>query len=312
MLFALAVIVVVATVAAEIALPGRAVYHYGWFNVLLTAVAVIAFVAARKSFRAARTAAARWALVAILFGTAIAAFAGVANGLLAPDNQTVIGAPGERVRVESLGVLSFPLASADARQSVVTLQRRHGSISIGERRRETGNFIVRTFQRNVASIEARDARGNRLTITQPSGSAFLSPVLLMQHRQTIAGMDLPYDSFNVPAARRVVKAVSFSPEQTSLISHGTAPMGDTAVLFAVDDENERPLRDAIGLSVGGRPVKLGGLWLRATVGSYPAVDVVAAPNFAATLLGEAFAIGGLLVLAVRRELLPRDHRPHVA
>ena len=179
-------------------------------------------------------------------------FAGVASGLLAPDNQTVVGAPGQRVRVESLGTIAFPIATGNAEiVTSVTVERPfHGALEVGERSRFAGNFILHTQLRSVVYVEARDLRENRLTITQPEGTAFLSPVLLMQHHQTIAGMDLPFDSFNVPAARRVVKAVMFTPAQAAMLLHGGARLGEPAVLFAVDDENERPLPHGIATECG--------------------------------------------------------------
>ena len=114
----------------------------------------------------------------------------------------------------------------------------------------------------------------------------------MQHQQTIAGMDLPFDSFTVPAARRVVKAVMFTQGQAAMLLHGAASPGETAVLFAVDDQNDRPLPHAIALSAGGRPVRAGGLVLGGSVTSYPAVDVVAIPNIAVTALGVLLLVAG--------------------
>ncbi len=302
-----------AAAAIEIVLPGRAVYHAGWFNVALSALVVMTFVTARKELVRSREPRALWATIALATGAAIAGFATVANGLLAPDDQTVVGAPGQRVVVQSLGTLAFPLASVGGSAALVTLEGpRHRRLEIGERRRDVGNFIVRAVERDVAYVEASDLRGNRLTITQPSGSVFLSPVLLMQHRQTIAGMDLPYDSFNVPAARRVIKAVLFTPAQAATLSHGVVPGGDAAVLFAVDDEKEKPLRNAIALSVGGRTVRAGGLSLRGAIARYPAVEVAAAPNAVATGAAVLIVFGGLLALISRPALLTRDDRANVA
>ncbi len=304
----MAALVIVGAVALEILLPGQAVYHAGWYNVALGAVVAVALIAGRRLFRRATSSRARIAVAAVALGAAIAGFAGIASGLLAPDNQTVIGAPGARVAVQSLGVLAFPLTSTDARTSgSVTLVRPLGGpIAIGERARDAGNFILRTISRSVAYVEARDLRGNRLTITQPEGAAFLSPVLLLEHRQTIAGIDLPYDSFNVPAARRVVKAVMFTPAQAAMLLHGGANSGEAAVLFAVDDENERPLPHAIALSAGGRAARAGGLSLRAVVAAYPAVEVVAAPNLFATVFGTLLMIGGVV------GLLTGDDRANVS
>lgn len=289
---------VAAAVVAELVLPGRLVYHAGWYNVALAAFVVVAFAAARECYRRAQTARGRIAALAVVAGSAIAGFAGVTSGLFAPDNATYVGAPGQRVRVESLGTLVFPLASADnSEPGVVTLERPlRSTLSVGERRRDTGSFIVRTVERSVVYVEARDLRGNRLTVTQPSGSAFLSPVLLMQHRQTIAGLDVPFDSFSVPAMRRIVKAIAFTPAQAAMMLHGGAMPGESAVLFAVDDDKDRPLSNAIALSAGGRAVRTGGLLLRGSAASYPAVEVVAAPNLLAVIFGLLLLLGGALAL----------------
>jgi len=296
------IVLIVAALAAivlagvQLALPGQAVYHAGWYNVLLAALAIVTLAAARRWTRSARSARRKIAAAVVAAGAAIAGFAGVASGLLAPDNQTYVGAPGQRIRVESLGALLFPLAADSTATDAVTLERPlHAAVSIGERGRYAGNFVLRTQPRSVVYVEARDLRGNRLTVTQPSGTAFLSPVLMMQHRQTIAGLDLPYDSFNVPAARRIVKAVMFTPAQAAMFAHG-AGIGASAVLFAVDDDRERPLPHAIALSVAGEEVRAGGLRLRGVVASYPAAEVVAAPNLPATALGVLLVLGGLVAL----------------
>ena len=304
---------IVVAVAIELVVSGRPLYHAGWYNVGLAALVAVTLVNGRKRFRRTSSPRARWGIVAGCVGAAVLGLAGIASGLLAPDNQTVVGAPGERVRVESVGTLSFPLATLGAQAGAVTLQRRVGGrIEIGERPRNAGNFILRAVERDVAYVEARDLRGNRLTITQPSGSVFLSPVLLMQHRQTIAGMNLPYDSFNVPAVRRVVKAVLFTPDQAAMFARSALPRGRAAVLLAVDDENERPLPNAIVLSAGDRAVTAGGLSLRAAVARYPAVEVVAAPNSLATVLGTLLVLGGLLSLISRPTLLAGDDRSDVS
>lgn len=305
--------VVVAAVAVQLVLPGQSVYHAGWYNVALCGLVIVSLIAGRRELRRVKAPRARWATIGILFGTAIVGFAGVLSGLFAPDNQTFVGAPGERIHVESLGTLSFPLASIGAGATSVSLERPlHGKVEVGERRSDAGSFILRAVQRNVAWVEARDPRGSRLTVTQPAGAAFLSPVLLMEHRQTIAGMELPFDSFNVPAARRVVKAVLFTPAQAAALAHGLGSSGDAAVLLAVDDEKERPLPNAIALSTGGKAVTVGGLSLRAVVTQYPAVEVVAAPNLVATVLGGLLVVGGILALVIRPVLLTGDDRSNVS
>ncbi|HEX3670797.1 MAG TPA: hypothetical protein VHT92_03735 [Candidatus Cybelea sp.] len=289
---------VAAAVVAELVLPGRLVYHAGWYNVTLAALVVVTFAAGRGCYRRAQTARGRIAALAVVAGTAFAGFAGVTSGLFAPDNSTYAGVPGQRVRVESLGTLVFPLASADDSElGSVSLERPpRSTLALGDRRRDIGGFIVRTVERGVVYVEARDLRGNRLTVTQPSGSVFLSPVLLMQHRQTIAGLDVPFDSFNVPAMRRIVKAIAFTPAQAAMMLHGGAMPGESAVLFAVDDDKDRPLRNAIALSAGGRAVRIGGLVLRGSAASYPAVEVVAAPNLLVVIFGLLLVLGGAVAL----------------
>ncbi len=122
--FCTAALTVAAAVIVEIALAGQPVYHAGWYNVVLGALVVVAIVAARRQFLRAPGVRERFAILAIAAGAGIAGLAGVASGLFAPDNQTFIGAPGQRISVEALGVLTFPLASTDAPASgSVTLER---------------------------------------------------------------------------------------------------------------------------------------------------------------------------------------------
>lgn len=294
--FVAASLIIGVAVCAELLVPGVPLYHTGWYNVALAALIVVAIAGARRVFADATSRRARLATLAALLGAIAVGLAGVTNGLFAPDNRNVVGAPGQRVSVESLGTLSFPLVSQDG-PATVTLERAlFGPMQIGSRRRDAGSFMVRTLPRDVVSVEVRDLRGNRLTVTQPQGSAFLSPVLLMQQRQTIAGLDVPFDSFNVPAARRVVKAILFNPQQAAAFVHDTSLAGGGAVLFAVDDESDRPLPRGIALSAGGREVQAANLSLRGTIVSYPQVEVVSSPNLAAVLLGALFIVGGLVAL----------------
>lgn len=303
-------LVVVAAVIIELVLPGKTVYHAGWYNVSLAALAIVAILTGRRHLRGKADANLRLPAVVLVTGAAIAGLAGVANGLLAPDDQTFIGAPGQRLRVESLGTLVFPLASAEtAAAGAVTLERPlHGAVAIGDAPYYAGNFVLRATPRDVVYVEARDPRGNRLTVTQPSGSVFLSPILVMEHRQTIAGMDLPFDTFSVPAAQRVVKAVMFTAAQAAMLLRGGAALGEPAVLFAVDDENQRPLANAIALSAGGRPARAGGLMLRGQVMSYPAVEVAATPNVIATAFGALLVLAGVIAAIVTSSSRRSPHR----
>lgn len=273
--------IVVAAAIVESILPGQSVFHSGWFNVALLALIVIAATSRLKG---------RSASWAVLLGCVIAGAAAIGYGLFAPDDRTVGGAPGQRVAVEGLGTLTFPIADVGASMPQVALARSRGHVA-SARLRET--------PRTVVAVAAYDARGNHLTITQPQGAVFLSPVLMMQHEQTISGVRLPFDSFSVPAAGRVVKAILFSPAEAAVMLHGIAP-GEGAVLFAVDDENDRPLPHGIVLGPDGQTVRAGGLTLRATLQSYPAVTVSFTPNVVAVGAGALSFLAGLLALVLTR------------
>jgi hypothetical protein len=288
LLFVSSAVVIVAVV--EIVLPGKTVYHAGWLN-----LAIAALIAIASSSRPRRRAA--WA---VLSGCIVAGIAAVAFGLFAPDDRDITGAPGQRVAVEGLGTLVFPIVDAGYSMPDVALVRsRRRTVLLGARGLNVGDAIVRETPRSVVGVEAFDPRGNHLTITQPQGAVFLSPVLTMQHTQAISGLNLPFDSFNVPAAGRVVKAILFSPAEAAVMLHGVAP-GHGAVLFAVDDENDRPLPHAIVLGPDGETVRAGGLTLRATIQQYPAVTVVPVPNLFAVCAGVLLAAGGVAALALLR------------
>jgi hypothetical protein len=281
-------IVLAAAAWAEIAFPGRDFYHVGWFNVALAAVAVIAISAARRSF--SREGAARAAVAAIAAGAVTMGFAAVANGLFAPDDRNVVGAPGQRVHDDDLGgTLVFPLTQPED-SGVQRVAFLGGPLT---------TFVLHDVARDVVYVEARDAHGNHLTVTQPTGAVFLSPVLLMQQHQEISGLDLPYDSFAVPAAHRIVKAVLFTPAQAAML-RGMEGLAVPAVLFAVDDDNDRPLPHAIALCVGGQSVGVGGLWLHAAVLQYPAVEIAAIPSIAAVGVGTALMLGGFVAMFAAR------------
>jgi hypothetical protein len=272
-LSAYAAIAIVLTAVAwiEIALPGRSLYHVGWFNVALAALVVICVAGLRKRS------------LAPALGAAIVACAAIANGLFAPDDNIVVGAPGQSVRVNDLGgTLSFPLVQPGA-----TARRPQFAGPL------LTTFVLRPVERSVVYVEASDSRGNHLTVTQPAGVAFLSPVLLMQQQQQIAGLQLPFDSFAVPAAHRIVKAVLFTPQQAAMM-RGMEGLSSPAVLFAVDDDSDRPLPHAIALCPDGQSVSVGGLSLHAAVLQYPAVNVLAVPSLVAVGLGTLLVLGGII------------------
>jgi hypothetical protein len=278
----------------EIFFPGNDLYHYGWFNVLLAALILVAVLPLPKTLRAMNSPRARAGAAAAVAGCVIAGFATIASGLLGPDTQVLVAAPGASVRVDELGgSLVFPIASSSgALQSDVLLARgAHPQPVHG--RQYAGPFLLQLVPRSVVSVDVTDQRGGHLTITQPAGNAFLSPVLLMQAQQTIAGMTVPYDSFAVPAAHRVVKAVLFSADQSArLASIGAAV---PAVLFDVENENEAEVKNGIGVARNGARVALGGIALQPHVFEYPAVRIVSVPDFRIVALAVVLAVAGAVL-----------------
>ena len=269
---------------AQDVLPGRPLYHAGWFNVMVAGIAIYAVLQLRRT---AKSDPARPGLAVAVFGTAVVAFAGVAAGLLGPDSQTVVGAPGASVRVPNLPyALDFPLVTEGAPAAV-------------PRRRYSANFILDGVGRSVVFVSALDPHGNHLTITQPSGTAFLSPVLLMQSNTSIAGMTVPFDTFAVPAARRSVKAVLFTKQQAGQLRTRLTLPGQAAVLFAVSGPNDRIVPGGISIVTDGGQKSIGGLTLRARVIEYPAYEVSSAPNGVALLAGLAILASGIVLLRRR-------------
>jgi hypothetical protein len=241
--------------------------HAGWFNAGLATLAIWGMWRQRRA-------------PFIVFGIGAIAFAIVACGLLAPDPRTVVGAPGTSVHVDEIGgALVFPPAGA-------------GNAVRGTR--ITLDAVLRNVPRTVVAIEATDLRGAHLTITQPTGSAFLSPVLLMQGTQAIAGIDVPFDSFAVPPAHRIVKAVLLTGAQAAAIPR-VAAAGGSAVIFDLEDDTGASIPHGIGVAANGERIVIDGLGLRPAIFSYGAVSVTAIPNLAVVALGVlSLLAGGLL------------------
>jgi hypothetical protein len=286
--------VLVACALVELFVPGNDLYHYGWFNVLLAALVVVALLPLPKTLRSMRSQRSRVGFAVAITGCVIAGFATIASGLLGPDSQVLVAAPGATIRVDELGgSLVFPIASpTSATQSEVLLVRGGREQPIGGRR-YVGPFLLQSVPRSVVAVNVSDARGAHLTVTQPTGNTFLSPVLLMQNEQSIAGMTVPYDSFAVPAAHRVVKTVLFSADQAArLPSLGAA---SPAVLFDVENDNEVGVKNGIGVVRDGARVSLGGIELQPNVFTYPAVRVVSVPDWRIVLLSIVLVVVGAIL-----------------
>jgi hypothetical protein len=288
MLLFVAIAAIAVGVVVQILVPGRPLYHYGWYNVALAAILVIVIMQARRLVRNRQRN--LWPAILVAFGSGVLALAGIANGLLAPDDATILGVPGASVRVDDLrGSLVFPLAeSADGQ--VVRVER-GGVTEIPPRGvRFSGANELWQVPRNVVAVEAADPYGAHLTITQPTGT-FLSPVLMMPSIENVGNMQLPADTFAVPAAHRIVKVWLFDTRHAKLLRRIDA-RGGPAVLFAVDDETDRPLPHNVALALDGQAITLAGLRLRPLVEQYPAIAITPVPMPAITLLGLLLILAG--------------------
>lgn len=229
-------------------------------------------------------------------GTLLIGAAGLAAGLLGPDTQEYLGAPGSAVAVPELGVLRFPLGDARSQVTTVIVSRRgKRSIDVPVRGQAyAGAFILRQRLRPVVQVDVFDERGNHLTVTQPSNPAFLSPVLLFAQKAHVAGKLLPVDSFVLPAKRIAVKAVLLDADQLGAMQQSLSNGRRPAVLFAVQSEGGTLLRNGMKIVVSGSTRTISGLRIRTLVLAYPAVEVASAPHPGLLIPGLMLFAGGLI------------------
>jgi hypothetical protein len=293
--FALAAIAL--TLAQEL-YPAQTWYH-DWQYIAFLAVAVVAL--ASYAWQARNGAGRRLALA--LIGAAAVAVAGLLSGLIGPDTVTVIGTPGTVSPIPDLGVAAFfnPVDPAGLARggTTITLRRRDGAaVDVGARPVPLGLAVVFAQPRPAAYVVARDARGNRLTVTQPANASFLSPVLLFRQSQSIHDRTLPFDTVAVPAEHRVARVLYFSPADLAAFGRTPAAGADQpAAVLSVADDGGAP--QGIALAAPGQEADVGGLRLTITLGTYPVLVVASAPQPYALL-------GGLLlfVFAGGWSLLP--------
>jgi peptide/nickel transport system substrate-binding protein len=250
-----------------------------------------------------------------MIGALVLIAAGLASGLLGPDTETIARAPGTVAPLpEAQAAAFFPnvdaaaIASGDAR---LELRKRDGSrLELPARGiRFAGTLALEAQPRFAAYIEARDSLGRHLTITQPTNSAFLSPVLTFPGTVKIAGKDLPSDAFALPSLHRQVRAFYFTKEAMAAMpaAHGTN--GREALLFAVDDDTGRPVPGGIGFAPSGQEVTIAGVRLKATIGTYPQLVLSAVPATLALWLGGLTFVGGLMYAFVPLARPPRSLAP---
>jgi hypothetical protein len=243
------------------------------------------------------------------------AVAGLASGLLGPDTATVIGTPGTVVPVPALGSAAF-FGAADAAsiargdESIVLRSRGSAPLDASGGHRLVGESVVGPERRVAAFVEVWDARGAHLTITQPTGTAFLSPVLLFRERQRIGAFDVPFDSFATPGRARAFRALYFTPKDLASFKHAVADTSKPALIVTAADEHGTPL--GIVLAPSGSVVTIAGVRLRATLGTYPALSIASVPPLWALAGGSALFALGLVAAALdpRRNAAPTPAAAH--
>ena len=279
-----------AAVLAELALPTAPFVHATWWILAIAAVVLLGSIRVLRSLRTIPTRRRTTAAVLMLAAMLVVGAAGFSNSLFAPDPRSIVAVPGAQVALPELGgTLVFPdLDRVDGR---VVLARGASTTPISCRRGlYVGATLLRCHERTVVAVAADTLAGAHLTVTQPTGSTFLSPVLLMQHTQEIAGFDLPFDSFAVPAMHRVVKVVLFTAAQAKLLRGGSE---HRSVLFAVDDSLGRSLNDSLGLAANGARKRVADLLLQPRIHRFPAIVVLAVPSLPTLGLALLLALAAL-------------------
>lgn len=299
---------VVALVAAQDVYPMWKFVHTEPYAVAL-AVAICVLVAyALRASKGRDGDAGRW-LVLTAAGGLLVAVTGLASGLLGPDTQTLVRAPGSVAPLGDIGVAAFfPIADAGgiARgDATIELRRRRGGrIPVRDGGRRLVGTAVLAAQRHLAAyVEAFDANGRHLTITQPTNAAFLSPVLQFPQTIAISGQTLPSDGFATPAVHRQITAVYISAKSGEAMN-ASRLANQEVVLFSVRDDRGHQLPAGIGVVPSGSEAQIGDIRLRATIGSYPELIVGSAPHPLALAIG-----GACIVLGLAFGFIPRLRGP---
>jgi len=298
-------LVAIAIVLAQDVAPGAAFYH-SWQYALALALGLALMTGySVGAWRGGDGPIGRRVVLA-LAGAIVVDLAGLASGLLGPDTATIAGTPGTVAPIPALGAAAFFAATdADALArgagSVVLRRRGRPAIELGAgTRRLLGDSVITLSPRPAVYVEAWDARGAHLTVTQPTGTAFLSPVLQFGTRQRITdALTVPVDAFSTPAQHRTFRALYFSPRDLAAFPHRIGDPNRPAVILTAADDAGRPL--GITLSQGGR-VALGGVTLQVTLGTYPVLAIASAPDPVALALGLGVFVLGLVWLAALARL----------
>jgi hypothetical protein len=274
--------------------PGLDLYHTWQYAAAMT-IAIILIVAYAWGARSGSDGRAGQWIALGLAGALTVAVGGLLSGLIGPDTITVNGSPGSVTPVPDLAAAAF-FSPADpqtiARGDATVSLRRKGADAIAVPaggRVFLGTSVVYLTSRPAAYIVAHDARGNRLTVTQPTNPTFLSPVLLFPQSQPLKDKSYPLDTFATPGIHRIARALFFSADDAQTFNH--LGSRQPALVLSVDDDNGK----SVGLSIvpSGRDVAVGDLHVAATLGTFPQLVVASAPHPAALIIGLLVFIGGV-------------------
>jgi len=298
-LVVLALVAIGATLAQDVA-PGLDAYHSWQYATGLGFAALLLLAALWRALRSGRLGGRRFAFA--LAGALTVSIGGLASGLLGPDTITVRGTPGTVTPVPDLGVAAFfgqtDAAGIAAGTAAITLRSRSAApVDIEPGHPIYGSMSVEYLvPAPAAFIDAHDSHGNHLTITQPQGAAFLSPILLFPADQPIHGTTFPIDTFAVPAFARIVRTLYFSPAAEKQFPH--ANFKGPVVLFSMTGDDGA--QAGISIAESQKPVVVGGITLEATIGTYPRLAVASAPPLAASSIGIAAFLAALGALSMAR------------
>ena len=299
-----------AIVLAQIVVPGEALYHTWQYALALAVLGYLVISYAAPALRGADGTIGKWLGVAML-GVVIVIADGMASGLLGPDTERIVRAPGTVAPLPDIGAAAFfsgasPRTIEEGTATIALRRRNAPDIAIAPGSRKfLGASVVQLESRPAAFVDATDDRGNHLTITQQTG-AFLSPVLLFRQAQSIAGRMHPVDGFQLPGANRSVKAVYFSAGDVGALHVPSDALGRPALLYDVfDSASNRSL--GIAIAPSGSAITIGGIVLHTAVGSYPRLIVASAPEPDALGFGLLLFVLGLAsagYVMVKRMFVP--------
>ncbi|MFN2529472.1 MAG: hypothetical protein ABR584_12235 [Candidatus Baltobacteraceae bacterium] len=273
-------------VLAQFVYPQTHWFHHGSYAALLLALIAIQWWQLRRH---------RHEVLAAC-GATLIGIAGLASSLFGPETQTIVAGPGQVVPLtEPSGVLQFPVSQPPTAPVLRRQGRSDVTVVLGGRRTFLANYILWTQSRTAAYIQAFDAAGAHLTLTQPqsTNASFLSPILLFGESKTFQNQNLAVDSFSLPAVHRNINAVLFTADAIGTlqkISSDPRP----GILFAVSGDRGRTLPGGIGMARTGDTIALAGVRLRPVIEDFPTVVIASAPYLPVTVLGLLlFAVAGV-------------------